>query len=212
MAVGPLTITYARDEVVDFSSSFYFEQVGILIKITSKAPPSPWDFAFLFDDLSWGAIFVFCIIATVCIYLVNILTPVESARNTETIDSSAWFIYSVMVNQCKGRHNCMFQNLSLSNFFLATDTSLHAWSIRMFVTFWRVCAFVLISTYISGLVADLSTEQLSLPFTDLQQLAIAVSKGKYKVCIDSNNAFHAAVLVFITFVQNSNINTIFVFI
>lgn len=101
MAVAPLTITYARDEVVDFSSPFYFEQIGILIKITSKSPVSPWNFAFLFDGLSWSAIFVSCLLAIACIYIVNILTPVSSARNTETMNSCIWFVYSVMVNQCK---------------------------------------------------------------------------------------------------------------
>lgn len=101
IAVAPLTITYARSAVVDFSSPFYFEQVGILIKVTSKTSISPWNSVLLFDGLSWSAIFISCIFATLCMYMVNILTPVYLAGTVETMNSCAWFIYSVMVNQCK---------------------------------------------------------------------------------------------------------------
>lgn len=67
----------------------------------------------------------------------------------------------------------------------------------MFVTVWRLCALIIISIYISGLVANLSTEQLSVSFSDLKQLTIAVKNGEYKVCIDKNTAFHSAVMVMI---------------
>lgn len=65
----------------------------------------------------------------------------------------------------------------------------------MFVTVWRLCALILISIYISGLVAALSTEQISLSVNNLNELATAVSKGEYKVCIDANTAFHGVIMV-----------------
>lgn len=106
MAVASLTITYGRSLVVDYCSPFNLEQLGVLIKITSKHPTliSPWNFILLFDGYGWLAILISGVAATVCVYVVNVLTPVESARNKETMNSCIWFVYSVMVNQCCKSH------------------------------------------------------------------------------------------------------------
>lgn len=99
--MAPLTITYPRSQVVDFCTPFLFELIGILIKIESQNYVEPWKFILLFDGVGWFVIFLSGIVATLCVYFINILTPVESARNVEDLKSCIWYVYSVLVNQCK---------------------------------------------------------------------------------------------------------------
>lgn len=104
MAVAPLTITYDRSQVVDFCSPYYFETMGIMIKVDkSRSAVNPWKFILLFTGLAWAAILLSGFVAAIYIYIINVATPVEQARNCETMRSCIWFVYSVMVNQCKSK-------------------------------------------------------------------------------------------------------------
>lgn len=68
--VAPLTVTYARSEAVDFSTSFNFEPCGILVRKPVEKE-SMWKMLYIFNNTIWIMIGA-CFIGTVLmVYMLN---------------------------------------------------------------------------------------------------------------------------------------------
>lgn len=60
-------------------------------------------------------------------------------------------------------------------------------------------------TYAGCLVAALTTEKISLPFTDLKGLTEALTRNQYKICVSNTTAFFGAIMVSKKMVSTKNL-------
>lgn len=81
------------------------------------------------------------------------------------------------------------------------ERTIYAWSGRIFEVFWRFVAFLVISTYTGGFVADLTSSRIKVPFENLAELVSAATNGDYKICVAKNTAFTTAVMVLYTVIM-----------
>lgn len=95
---APLTITALRHTVVDFSSSFYFETIGIMIKVPEKNQ-NLWRMFNLFSTKIWILILIVSFISTFMIYILHKFAAIESESGFENFGTCVWYVYSCISNQ-----------------------------------------------------------------------------------------------------------------
>lgn len=98
MAVGPTTVTSLRSTAVDFSVPFYFEPIGILIRV-QQPHSSLLSIVSLFDRTVWVMYLLAIFVAAITVYLLERLTKIKSDPTIDTVYDSAWYIYSAHLNQ-----------------------------------------------------------------------------------------------------------------
>lgn len=94
-----LTVTYPRQQVVDFSSPFYYESYSILIQLPTKNNEKLWRIVHLFKPLVWLAIIGSSIFAAVYIYFLHKVHNDGTKSGFSSVSQTVWYIYSGLVNQ-----------------------------------------------------------------------------------------------------------------
>lgn len=99
IAVAALTITKARKSVVDFSSPFSSESLGILIRIAEKEI-SIWNMILVFSKEVWLTILAATICAVFIIRMIFYLDRKITENNSScTISYCMWLVYGGLLNQ-----------------------------------------------------------------------------------------------------------------
>ncbi|KAL4233054.1 hypothetical protein ACF0H5_007740 [Mactra antiquata] len=164
MAAAGMTITYEREEVVDFTKPFLNLGITILYKKPVKAPPELFSFL---DPLSIN-VWIYMLAAYLCVsfmlFVIARFSPYEwtnphpcnedsdLVENQFTILNSLWFtIGSLMQQGC--------------------EIAPRAISTRIVACIWWFFTLIIISSYTANLAAFLTVERMVSPIESVDDLA-----------------------------------------
>ncbi|KAG1653679.1 Glutamate receptor ionotropic, kainate 2 [Nymphon striatum] len=171
LAMGDLTITYEREQAVDFTMPFMNLGIGILFSKPSESVPSLFSFL---SPLSWD-VWLYMLTSylgiSVFLFLVARFSPYEwqcphpCNQNSEilenqfTLMNSLWFIVGSLMQQ-------------------GSDLAPKAWSTRMVAGTWWFFTLIMISSYTANLAAFLTVQRMVSPIESAEDL-VQQTKIKY---------------------------------
>lgn len=98
-----MTITYARESVIDFTKPFMNLGISILFKVPTPSPPRLFSFMNPFDVDIWIYIIGAYVLVSLTIFMVAKFSPNErsaSNRNAKfTLANSFWFPIGTLMQQ-----------------------------------------------------------------------------------------------------------------
>lgn len=98
VAVADFTATYARSQAISFSSSFYFETIGILVR-GAGSESKLWNMFMLFPLDVWLMI-LGCSFVSICVlFMLHKLSAVSYDSQFNNLGHCAWFVISCLANQ-----------------------------------------------------------------------------------------------------------------
>lgn len=98
-AAASLTMTYERKTAIEFSSPFYFETIGILIRYPSK-PVSPFKLLLVFEPTVWIAIATSLTAVIFTLFgLGKVVTDKKTVAHCETFYECFWCVYRILTVQ-----------------------------------------------------------------------------------------------------------------
>ncbi|KAH6927661.1 hypothetical protein HPB50_006366 [Hyalomma asiaticum] len=164
LAIADLTITYVREEVVDFTMPFMNLGISILYKKADKKPP--WLFSFL-APLSlevWIYMSTAFLGVSLFLFVVARFSPYEwvnphpcdsrpaELENRFTIWNTLWFTIGCLMQQ-------------------GCDVTPRALSTRVAAGMWWFFTLIMVSSYTANLAAFLTVERLVSPIESVEDLA-----------------------------------------
>ncbi|XP_076358817.1 glutamate receptor ionotropic, kainate 2-like [Tachypleus tridentatus] len=168
LALADLTITYEREEAVDFTMPFMNLGISILFRKPTKNVPK------LFSFLSPLSLEVWIYMATaylgvsLLLFILARLTPLEweaphpcdpdadVLENQFTLPNSFWFTIGSLMQQ-------------------GTEVAPKALSTRIVATMWWFFTLIMISSYTANLAAFLTAERMNSPIESAEDLGKQVS-------------------------------------
>ncbi|XP_038059342.1 glutamate receptor ionotropic, kainate 1-like [Patiria miniata] len=190
MAVAPLTITYVREQVVDFSKPYM--HLGITILYRVPEPQNPGVFSFL-NPLSfdiWMYVVIAFLVVALTMFLIARFSPYEwynehpcnpdydKVENQFNLLSCIWFAFGGLMQQ-------------------GSEVNPRAFSTRVLSGFWWFFSLILVSSYTANLAAFLTVERMVSPIDGADDLA---KQTKIQYGTRSSGSSH-------TFFKRSNIET-----
>jgi len=166
IAIGPLTISSERQQVVDFSTPFMPAEIAILVKEAKTRFQSPGLFAFL-QPLSqeiWICIFCAYFGVSIVMFIVSRFSPSEwmiedyslvsgtRVENKFSIGNSLWFALSSLMQQ-------------------SNEVVPRSLAGRIVGGSWWFFTVVLIASYTANMAAFLTHERMDSPVASADQLA-----------------------------------------
>ncbi len=156
IALAPLTITYAREKVIDFSKPYMY--LGITILFRQPEPQNPGVFSFL-NPLSfdvWLYVVLAFLLVSITLFLLARFSPYEwynehpcnpeydNVENQFTLPNCLWFSFGGLMQQ-------------------GSEVNPRAFSTRVLSGFWWFFSLILISSYTANLAAFLTVERMVSP-------------------------------------------------
>ncbi|XP_022103507.1 glutamate receptor ionotropic, kainate 2-like [Acanthaster planci] len=190
LAVAPLTISYVREQVVDFSKPFM--HLGITILYRVPEPQNPGVFSFL-NPLSfdiWMYVVIAFLVVALTMFLLARFSPYEwynehpcnpdydKVENQFTLLSCIWFAFGGLMQQ-------------------GSEVNPRAFSTRVLSGFWWFFSLILVSSYTANLAAFLTVERMVSPIESADDMA---KQTKIEYGTRSSGSTH-------TFFKRSNIET-----
>uniref|UniRef100_A0A8C9MDQ5 Glutamate receptor n=1 Tax=Serinus canaria TaxID=9135 RepID=A0A8C9MDQ5_SERCA len=157
MAVAPLTVTSAREEVVSFTTPFLQTGIGILLrKDTASQDMSFFHFLSPFSKETWTALLFAYLLTCFCLFLVARLSPCEwnepkNEENHFTFLNSLWFGAGALALQ-------------------GATPRPQAFSVRVIAVVWWLFTLALLAAYIANFTALLSSGSEQLPIQTFEDL------------------------------------------
>ncbi|XP_071819367.1 glutamate receptor ionotropic, kainate 2-like isoform X2 [Apostichopus japonicus] len=164
LAVAPLTITYDREQVVDFSKPFMFLGITILYRVPE--PQNPGVFSFLsplaFDV--WLYVVIAYLLVALSLFLLARFSPYEwynshpcnpeydEVENQFSFFNCLWFSFGGLMQQ-------------------GSEINPRSFSTRVLSGFWWFFSLILISSYTANLAAFLTVERMVSPIQSADDLA-----------------------------------------
>ena len=160
LAVGDITISYQREEVVDFSMPFL--DLGISILFVSSPAKSINLFSFM-TPLSaevWILMLVGGISVSLALYFISRVSPFETLE-LDCSDGESPFL---------SLRHCLWFSIA-SWVQQGCDFLPRALSTRTLASFWWFFTLIMISSYTANLAAFLTIERMDSPISSVQDLA-----------------------------------------
>uniref|UniRef100_A0A8C3EBZ3 Glutamate receptor n=1 Tax=Corvus moneduloides TaxID=1196302 RepID=A0A8C3EBZ3_CORMO len=157
IAVAPLTVTSAREEVVSFTTPFLQTGIGILLrKDTASQDVSFFHFLSPFSKETWTALLFAYLLTCFCLFLVARLSPCEwnepkNEENHFTFLNSLWFGAGALALQ-------------------GATPRPQALSVRVIAVVWWLFTLALLAAYIANFTALLSSGSEQLPIQTFEDL------------------------------------------
>ncbi|XP_065594000.1 probable glutamate receptor [Cyrtonyx montezumae] len=157
IAVAPLTVTSAREEVVSFTTPFLQTGIGILLrKDTISQEMSFFHFLAPFSKETWTGLLFAYVLTCVCLFLVARLSPCEwnepkNEENHFTFLNSLWFGAGALTLQ-------------------GVPPRPKALSVRVIAAIWWLFTIALLAAYIANFTALLSSGSEQLPIQTFEDL------------------------------------------
>ncbi|XP_053207779.1 glutamate receptor 1-like [Panonychus citri] len=162
MAIAPLTITSARERVIDFTKPFMSLGISIMIKKPAKKNPGIFSFMNPLSQEIWMCIILSYIGVSVVLFLVSRFSPHEwryeetltgpSVTNDFSLYNSLWFSLGAIMQQ-----SCDVCPRSISG--------------RIVGGAWWFFTLIVISSYTANLAAFLTVERMVTPINSADDLA-----------------------------------------
>lgn len=162
IAIAPLTITSARERVIDFTKPFMSLGISIMIKKPVKQRPGVFSFMNPLSKEIWMCVIFAYIGVSIVLFLVSRFSPYEwrfedtvvgtTVHNDFTIYNSLWFSLGAFMQQ-----GCDFSPRSLSG--------------RIVGSVWWFFTLIIISSYTANLAAFLTLERMVTPINSADDLA-----------------------------------------
>ncbi|XP_010022566.1 PREDICTED: probable glutamate receptor [Nestor notabilis] len=157
IAVAPLTVTSAREEVVSFTTPFLQTGIGILLrKETLSQEMSFFHFLAPFSKETWTGLLFAYVLTCFCLFLVARLSPCEwnepkNEENHFTFLNSLWFGAGALALQ-------------------GVTPRPKALSVRVVAAVWWLFTIALLAAYIANFTALLSSGSEQLPIQTFEDL------------------------------------------
>ncbi|XP_054031724.1 probable glutamate receptor [Dryobates pubescens] len=157
IAVAPLTVTSAREEVVSFTTPFLQTGIGILLrKDTVSQEMSFFHFLAPFSKETWTGLLFAYLLTCFCLFLVARLSPCEwnepkNEENHFTFLNSLWFGAGALALQ-------------------GVTPRPKALSVRVVAAVWWLFTIALLAAYIANFTALLSSSSEQLPIQTFEDL------------------------------------------
>uniref|UniRef100_A0A1A9V1S2 Ionotropic glutamate receptor C-terminal domain-containing protein n=1 Tax=Glossina austeni TaxID=7395 RepID=A0A1A9V1S2_GLOAU len=164
LAVGSMTITYARESVIDFTKPFMNLGISILFKVPST--PSTKLFSFMnplaFDVWLYVLAAYFCV--SITIHAMAKISPIERSnfnRSSKyfvkyldkfTLRNSFWFAVGTLMQQ-------------------SSNLKPRAISVRIVSAIWWFFSLIIIASYTANLAAFLTVERMTTPIENAEDLS-----------------------------------------
>ncbi|XP_041674486.1 glutamate receptor ionotropic, kainate 2 isoform X1 [Drosophila eugracilis] len=164
LAVGSMTITYARESVIDFTKPFMNLGISILFKVPASEPTRLFSFMNPLAIEIWIYVLIAYFLVSISIYVVGKLSPNEwkyihpcnldiiSIGNQFSLSDSFWFTIGTLMQQ-------------------STDIYPRAMSTRIISSIWGFFSLIIVASYTANLAAFLTTERMINPIENAEDLA-----------------------------------------
>ncbi|KAH8269756.1 hypothetical protein KR018_000414 [Drosophila ironensis] len=164
LAVGSMTITYARESVIDFTKPFMNLGISILFKVPTSEPTRLFSFMNPLAIEIWIYVLISYVLVSICIYIVGTLSPIEwqcihpcdlnniTIANQFTLSDSFWFTIGTLMQQ-------------------SPDIFPKAISTRIISSIWGFFSLIIVASYTANLAAFLTTERMINPIENAEDLA-----------------------------------------
>jgi len=164
LVVASLTISYAREQVIDFTKPFMNLGISILFKKPEKQKPELFSFLSPLSFDIWLCMIVAYIVVSLLLCLLARVSPYEwdnphpcnpdsdMVENQFTFLNSLWFTIGSLMQQ-------------------GSDVAPRAISTRIVGGIWWFFTLIIISSYTANLAAFLTVERMSSPIDNADDLA-----------------------------------------
>ncbi|XP_033250265.1 glutamate receptor ionotropic, kainate 2 isoform X2 [Drosophila miranda] len=164
LAVGSMTITYARESVIDFTKPFMNLGISILFKVPESDPTRLFSFMNPLAIEIWIYVLIAYFLVSISIYIVGKLSPIEwhcihpcdldniTIGNQFTMSDSFWFTIGTLMQQ-------------------SSDIYPRATSTRIISSIWGFFSLIIVASYTANLAAFLTTERMINPIENADDLA-----------------------------------------
>ncbi|XP_046446543.1 glutamate receptor ionotropic, kainate 2-like isoform X4 [Daphnia pulex] len=164
LAIGSMTINYARESVIDFTKPFMNLGISIMFKVPTKPPARLFSFMKPLTLDIWLYVLVAYALVSITMFLVSRFSPYEwhnpypcvadptVIRNQFSLGNSFWFTVGTLMQQ-------------------GSDLNPKAASTRIVGSIWWFFTLIIISSYTANLAAFLTVERMASPIESAQDLA-----------------------------------------
>uniref|UniRef100_A0AAZ3R051 Glutamate receptor n=1 Tax=Oncorhynchus tshawytscha TaxID=74940 RepID=A0AAZ3R051_ONCTS len=164
LAVAPLTITYVREKVIDFSKPFMTLGISILYRKPNGTNPGVFSFLNPLSPDIWMYVLLACTGVSCVLFVIARFTPYEwynphpcnpsseLLENNFTLLNSFWFGVGALMQQ-------------------GSELMPKAYSTRIVGGIWWFFTLIIISSYTANLAAFLTVERMDAPIDSADDLA-----------------------------------------
>uniref|UniRef100_UPI00398E5901 glutamate receptor ionotropic, kainate 1 isoform X2 n=1 Tax=Pristiophorus japonicus TaxID=55135 RepID=UPI00398E5901 len=164
LAVAPLTITYVREKVIDFSKPFMTLGISILYRKPNGTNPGVFSFLNPLSPDIWMYVLLACLGVSCVLFVIARFTPYEwynphpcnpdsdVVENNFTLLNSFWFGVGALMQQ-------------------GSELMPKALSTRIVGGIWWFFTLIIISSYTANLAAFLTVERMDSPIDSADDLA-----------------------------------------
>ncbi|XP_037544236.1 glutamate receptor ionotropic, kainate 1, partial [Nematolebias whitei] len=164
LAVAPLTITYVREKVIDFSKPFMTLGISILYRKPNGTNPGVFSFLNPLSPDIWMYVLLACTGVSCVLFVIARFTPYEwynphpcnasstLVQNNFTLLNSFWFGIGALMRQ-------------------GSEVMPKALSTRIVGGIWWFFTLIIISSYTANLAAFLTVERMDAPIDSADDLA-----------------------------------------
>lgn len=164
IAVAALTISYLREQYIDFTKPFLNLGISILFKTPERKKPGLFSFLNPLAVEIWVYVIAAYMLVSFCIFVLARFSPYEwynphpcnpdtdTVQNTFDLSNSFWFSVGTLMQQ-------------------GSDINPRAISTRIVGATWWFFTLIIISSYTANLAAFLTVERMISPIESAEQLA-----------------------------------------
>ncbi|XP_025161130.1 glutamate receptor ionotropic, kainate 2 isoform X4 [Harpegnathos saltator] len=164
LAVGSMTINYARESVIDFTKPFMNLGISILFKVPTSHPARLFSFMNPLAIEIWLCVLGAYVLVSVTMFIVARFSPYEwnnphpchagqeVVENQFSLSNSFWFTIGTLMQQ-------------------GSDLNPKATSTRIVGGIWWFFTLIIISSYTANLAAFLTVERMITPIENAEDLA-----------------------------------------
>ncbi|XP_030379400.1 glutamate receptor ionotropic, kainate 2 [Scaptodrosophila lebanonensis] len=164
LAVGSMTITYARESVIDFTKPFMNLGISILFKIPTSEPTRLFSFMNPLAIEIWIYVLAAYFLVSITMFVVAKVSPIEwraihpcdleniTISNQFSISNSFWFTIGTLMQQ-------------------GSDIHPKAISTRIISGIWWFFSLIIVASYTANLAAFLTVERMITPIENAEDLS-----------------------------------------
>ncbi|XP_064104775.1 glutamate receptor ionotropic, kainate 2-like [Macrobrachium nipponense] len=164
LAIGSMTINYARENVIDFTKPFMNVGISILFKVPTSQQTRLFSFMNPLAIEIWLYVLAAYVLVSITMFIVARFSPYEwhnphpcaqendVVENQFSLSNSFWFTIGTLMQQ-------------------GSDLNPKACSTRIVGGIWWFFTLIIISSYTANLAAFLTVERMITPIDDVEDLA-----------------------------------------